>query len=305
MFADVQRVASFSAGISRYLRADLSDETLAVRLRNDLATREERLLTMLAVGIYARPTSPYLALLRHAGVGHGDIATLVRDEGLEGALLRLRDAGVHVTAEELKGQAPIVRGSLTLHARGEDFDNPFGPSGGGLNSISGGTSGTPRRLGLSINDLEEDIAYVRPWLAGAGLVGSPLVLWRGVPPGRSGLRNAFRSLRSGLVLHSWWSPTPVGFRESPRDRLALSVALGVARAHGRRSLRHAMRLSANPGPCSIRCAGRRRGRPPARARRHRRCRRPPVWVGGRAAGYRCRASRSVPGESRSATARQP
>ena len=131
MFADVQRVASFSAGISRYLRADLSDETLAARLRNDLATREERLLTMLAVGIYARPTSPYLALLRHAGVEHGDIATLVRDEGLEGALLRLRDAGVHVTAEELKGQAPIVRGSLTLHVRGEDFDNPFGPSGAG------------------------------------------------------------------------------------------------------------------------------------------------------------------------------
>jgi len=32
-------------------------------------------------------------------------------------------------------------------------------------------------------------------------------------------------------LHSWWSPTPVGFRESPRDRLALSVARGVARAH--------------------------------------------------------------------------
>ena len=131
----------------------------------------------------------------------------------------------------MKGKAPIVRGSFTLHVRGEDFDSPFSPGGGGLNSISGGTSGPPRRLGLSINDLEEDIAYVRPWLAGAGLLGSPFVLWRGVPPGRSGLRNAFRSLRSGLVLHSWWSPTPVGFRESPRDRLALSVARGVARAH--------------------------------------------------------------------------
>jgi hypothetical protein len=232
MLADVRRVASFSAGISHYLRADLSDEALAARLRNALATREERLLAMFAAGVFARPASPYLALLRHAGVEQGDIATLVGDEGPEGALLRLRDAGFHLTAEELKGRAPIVRGSLTLDVRAEDFDNPFGP--GGLSSISGGTSGTPLRLGLSITDLEEDIAYVRPWLAGAGLLGSPLVLWRGVPPSRSGLRNAFRSLRSGLVLHSWWSPTPVGFLESPRDRLALSVARGVARAHGAR-----------------------------------------------------------------------
>jgi hypothetical protein len=69
---------------------------------------------------------------------------------------------------------------------------------------------------------------------GAGLLGSPLVIWRSVPPGRSGLRNAFRSLRSGLALHSWWSITPVGLRESPRDRLALDIARAVARAHGGR-----------------------------------------------------------------------
>ena len=232
MFADLRRVAYFSLGIREYLRADLSDEALAARLQHDLATRGERLLTLLDAVVFGRPSSPYLVLLRWAGVERGDLAALVHDLGVEGALARLRDAGVYVTADELKGRAPVVRGSLSLDVRAEDFDNPLGPRG--LSSTTGGTSGEPLRVGLSITDLAEDIAYVRPWLAGEGLIGSPLVLWRSVPPGRSGTRNAFRALRSGLVLDSWWSPTPVGLRESPRDRLALDVARAVARAHGAR-----------------------------------------------------------------------
>ena len=58
------------------------------------------------------------------GVERGDLAGLVRDDGVEGALERLRDVGVHVTAEELKGRAPLVRGSLTLHVRPEGLRQP-------------------------------------------------------------------------------------------------------------------------------------------------------------------------------------
>ena len=223
MLADVRRVASFSAGIRRYLRADLSDEALAARLRRDLATREQRLLATLDAGIYARPTSPYLALLRHAGIEREDLAALVRDEGMEGALHRVHDAGVHVTAEELKGRAPIVRGSLTLHVRAEDFDNPFGP--GGLSSISGGTSGTPLRLGLSINDLEEDIAYVRPWLAGAGAAREPSrpLAWRAAEPLGPPERVSLAPLRARAPFVV--EPDAGGVPREPARPLALSVAL--------------------------------------------------------------------------------
>src|SRR4051812_48043164 len=189
MLADVRRVASFSAGIHRYLRADVSDAALAARLRRDLVTREERLLALIGAGVFARPASPYLALLRHAGIEQGDLAGLVRTDGVEAALIRLRDAGVHVTPEELKGLAPVVRGSLTLNVRAEDFDNPFGR--GGISSISGGTSGTPRRLGLSISDLEEDVAYVRPWLPRARVPRKPPLLLRWGAPGRPGPPDPF------------------------------------------------------------------------------------------------------------------
>ncbi len=230
MLADLARVGAFAASIHRYLRADVSDGAIEARLRANLATRGERLRALLDDAVFQRPGSPYLALLRHAGVERGDIATLLREHGVEGALTRLRGAGVHVTAEELKGRVPVRRGSLVLDVRPEDFDNPL--RGLGLSTLTGGSSGRPLRVGLRIDDLIEDIQYVRPSLAGAGLIGSPLVIWRGVPPNRSGLRCAFRALRSGLPLYSWWSPTAVGLRVSPRDRLALGLARAIARGHG-------------------------------------------------------------------------
>jgi hypothetical protein len=88
---------------------------------------------------------------------------------------------------------------------------------------------------MVFDDLVEDAAYVRLWIEGAGLDGRPLLLWRGVPPAHSGLRGALRSLRTGLRLERWWSPTPVAIRHrAPRDAVALRVAWAVTRAHGAR-----------------------------------------------------------------------
>ena len=55
----------------------------------------------------------------------GDLRALVKREGLEGALRRLREQGVYVRFEEFKGREPIVRGR-PLRGRGQGFDNPSG-----------------------------------------------------------------------------------------------------------------------------------------------------------------------------------
>ncbi len=232
MLSDARKLGIFTRSLRRYLRTDLDAAAERERLTRELATREQRFLAFLSQAVYARPGSPYRALLGHAGIEHGDVHALCAERGLEGALGRLRAAGVHVSPEELKGRSPIVRGSLVLEPRIEDFLNPFVR---GLPSASGGSSGRPAPAVMTFDDLVEDAGYVRLWVAGAGLDSRPFVLWRAVPPARSGLRGALRSLRTGLRLEHWLSPTPVEVRSrAPRDVVALRVAWALARAHGSR-----------------------------------------------------------------------
>lgn len=231
MLADARKLAAFASSVRRHVRARPDPEAGRAVLRRDLETREARFLDVLDRAVLRRPGSPYHALLRHAGVERGDVEALVADLGLEGALARLRDAGVHVTPEELKRRVPLVRGSLRLDVSTVDFENPLAPLG--ARGLSGASSGRPSVSVLSFDDLAEDACYVRLWVEGAGLEGRPFLLWRSVPPSRSGLRGALRSLHTGLRLVHWWSPIPVGvLRRAPADSVALRVAWGIARAHG-------------------------------------------------------------------------
>jgi hypothetical protein len=230
MLANARRLRTFAGSLRRYLRTEI-DPDPAARIRRDVETREERFLELMRAVVYELPGSPYRALLGHAGIEHGDAVALVREHGLEGALERMRQAGVHVTPDELKGRAPIVRGSLTIPVGAADFRNPN--LGESVIVLSGGSSGPPSPTVMVFDDLVEDVAYLRLWVEGAGLVGRPLLLWRGVPPSHSGLRGALRAFRTGLRLERWWSPTPVAVRRrAPRDAVALRVAWPLARAYG-------------------------------------------------------------------------
>ena len=68
----------------RYLRADLDEDAARARLAERLADRERLLLDVLRRGVYARPASPYRALLLHAGIEEDDAAALVLEHGVEG-----------------------------------------------------------------------------------------------------------------------------------------------------------------------------------------------------------------------------
>src|SRR5687767_7935647 len=102
----------YATGLGGFLRAPLTYEQARVRLAHHLASREDSFLRILESGVYGRPRSPYLSLLRHARVEFGDLACMVRRDGIEATLAKLYDAGVYVTLDEFKGRAPIQRGSL-------------------------------------------------------------------------------------------------------------------------------------------------------------------------------------------------
>src|SRR5688572_5634160 len=104
----------FLTGLRRYLSVTFTEAECDAVLATRLRTRATCFLELVRRGIYAQPQSPYLWLLRHAGVELGDVEKLVAELGVEGAIGRLYDAGVHVTLDEFKAKRPLRRGSSTL-----------------------------------------------------------------------------------------------------------------------------------------------------------------------------------------------
>lgn len=206
-----------------FLRTHLGKTECRERLERDLATREEALLHVLRHGVFAVASSPYRALLRNAGAELGDIERLARDDGVEGALARLYEAGVHLTIDEFKGRRPIVRGGLELEAKASDFDNPL--AAGGVRAQTGGTSGAPRPVILSAAFLERFAVYTSLFEDAHGLDPRPVAIWQPLPPGVAGLVTALAHAKLGEPLDRWFTQSRYG-----PSRRAVSQALQVVAA---------------------------------------------------------------------------
>src|SRR4051812_19354727 len=99
---DARMYARFVRDLPPYLGKRLTrDEALGLVSRR-LREREAVFLRIVERGVYGSPRSPYLPMLKLAGCEFGDLRAMVRDRGLEGALLALREAGVYVSFEEQK-----------------------------------------------------------------------------------------------------------------------------------------------------------------------------------------------------------
>jgi len=117
--------ARLARDLPRALRHPIRADVARMRLLRQLASRDRRFLDVAERAIYRNPKSPYLTLLRHAGVELGDLSALVAHDGVEGTLDELVTAGVYVTYDELCGRRPAVRGSGRFAFQANDFDNPL------------------------------------------------------------------------------------------------------------------------------------------------------------------------------------
>jgi len=145
---DLAKLARVSRDLPRFLRAPVEVGRAIDTIGSRLATREPRFLALAERAVYARPSSPYLRLLRAAGCELDDLRQLVQRDGLEGALERLAAAGVYLTFDEFKGQREVVRGSQRFAVAEEELDNPdVSPH---LEARSGGTRsrGTSVKMAL-------------------------------------------------------------------------------------------------------------------------------------------------------------
>jgi hypothetical protein len=201
--------AQFPVSLRRFLRHTLTlDEARAI-VHERMAHREENFLQIAEHGIYGNARSPYLPLLSAAGCDLGDLRTLVKGQGLEGALRRLREAGVYITFEEFKGRKPIERSGLSIAVAASDFDNPRIRRDFTLQT--GGSTGVAIKVGVDLEDIAARSPLEMIGLAAHGLLNAPSVRWTGILPDGS-LRNILRSVRFGRVPARWFSPR--GLRDS-------------------------------------------------------------------------------------------
>ncbi len=199
-------------------------------IRDRLARREESLLDICERAIYSNPRSPYRKLLAHLGIELGDIAALLRDHGVEGALSRLYESGVRITIDELKGLVPIRRPGFELAVENADFDNPLLLRH--YETRTGGSRSAGNRVSVDLDLLSHDAAYTALFLAGFGVQSAPYATWQSDP---ASVNRLLPRAKLGLPSEAWfsqgWYPAwPAGLKW----RLLTSYTIAAARLHGRR-----------------------------------------------------------------------
>jgi hypothetical protein len=214
------------SGAPRFLRRPLTIAGARSELEWRRRVRVPAFLDLVRRGIYARPASPYLALLRHARCELGDVERLVYRDGIEAALRHLHRAGVHLTVDEFKGRRPVRRSGLELAVDPRSLRNPLAiPAVWGATSGSrGAAAGVPIDL-AAIRERAVDTYLALDARGGAG--------WRNAVWGAPGLAPTLWYSLCGGPVDRWFSqldPTLPGIH--PRYRWSVRALRATSRLGG-------------------------------------------------------------------------
>jgi hypothetical protein len=202
IFDDASMFVRFASGLKSYLQPVTIDECRELLLERARG-REESFLNLLEHGIFGYPQSPYLALLRWAGLDLEGVVELVRREGIEKTLELLYKAKVYVTLDEFKGRQPIRRNNLEVDVQPEGFDSPLATRH--LEAHSGGSSGRVKRVGIDLDSWRHDAAGQGLFMLGFGVLERPVAVWRS--PGFAGVARVFHQVRLDRQIERWFSHT--------------------------------------------------------------------------------------------------
>ncbi|MFI5165673.1 MAG: hypothetical protein ACHQQS_03560 [Thermoanaerobaculales bacterium] len=203
------------------LRQPVTPDAALSQLREGLLHRERNFLTASRRLIFDNPASPYRSLLLWAGCDFADLQHSVQAHGLDRTLEQLRDAGVYLTLDEFKRQAPICRKGLTLKPRETDFDNS-GLAAAGFEGATSGTHSPATRVFYDWEFIREEAAHELLLYEHHGVLNAPLALWYPVPPALAGVHNLLMNLKHGHTPARWFSHLdPTSSHVSLRYRVAL------------------------------------------------------------------------------------
>ncbi len=203
MLDGIKMAARYAWGLNSFLRNTLTPDNCRRMLEEQMKSRERSFLAIVERGVYSNPRSPYLKLLRHAGVEYGDFAGLVRQHGVEGSLERLHALGIYITIDEFKRRVPISRPGLEIAVGLHDFDNPL--LSRQYSSRTSGSRGSATRVIMDLDLLEHDAACTQLALEGFNVGETPIGIWREVPPVTTGMNVMLRLTKIGRRVDRWFS----------------------------------------------------------------------------------------------------
>jgi hypothetical protein len=190
----------FLARLPAFLRRPLTVAEARRISHRRLERRVPDFLALVRAAIYDRPDSPYRALLRAAGCEYGDLARLVAQNGLEGALRTLYRQGVYLTVEEFKGLRPTVRGGVSIEVDPARCRNPLMTPH--IPAQSSGSRGVRTFVPVPLEFLRDRAVNKRLALSSRG---GPWRLAHWDVPG-GGLTAVLSSAIAGMPPARWFSP---------------------------------------------------------------------------------------------------
>jgi hypothetical protein len=228
---DAARLWRFATELRRYLEHPISTAQALQIVRARMTARPEILLRMARSCIYDNPRSPYLWLLQAAGCDYGDLESLVRHEGVEGALRTLAARGVYLTIDELKARTLIRRGNAEFAVREADFANPV--RAGHLAARTGASRSPGSPLYFDFENLADKFAVHQALrLQAFGALDLPTALWLPIMPG-AGPVSLLSHAKAGQVPERWFSPVERrGFRPSLVHRFGTFAIVEAGRLSG-------------------------------------------------------------------------
>jgi len=221
----------FARGLPGHFRLGLTRERAEAVIRERLANRADRFLRLLERGVFGHPTSPYLPMLKAAGCELGDVAAMVRRDGLEAALEALAAEGVTASFEEFKGRARVARPGAAARMSARDFDNPH--LSRYYMGTTGGSSGAGTRVSMELDHYAAQAPHELVATAAYGLLDAPTAAWLSVLPSPACLGVMLRRAPFGRPLAKWFSQvTERQGGATLKDRLASRTILAASRLYG-------------------------------------------------------------------------
>ena len=212
---DVVSAARFLRRLPGFLRHPLTVDEARAIFRRRLERREADFLELVRVGIYAVEDNPYRQLLRLAGCEYGDLERLVGQDGLEGTASRLFRHGVYLTADELKGRRPAVRGSGVVYVDPRRLRAPW--LAGHFEAATSGSRGLRTPVPIELAFVRERAVNALLAWSSRDLHGWRAALWE--VPGGAALTHVLRLAAIGIIPERWFSQVdPIVSQLHPRYR---------------------------------------------------------------------------------------
>ncbi len=231
VISDIKMYWRLAFGLRRFLRETVTMEQSREIIKSMMEKREENFLAVLRRAVYENERSPYLKLLRLAGCEYGDVESMVRADGLEPTLHKLREKGVYISYEEFKGRKEVVRGGEVFKFKESDFDNPF--LSAHIEARTGATRSAGTRTMFDFAFLSAIAPMTVVVQSAHGLWESPVLIWFPILPASSGILYTLAYAKIGKPPLKWFSQVEEGTVKPPlRKRLATYYVVYAGRLFG-------------------------------------------------------------------------